>query len=49
MDPRRRRPPFRGYGVADTDEGMLPWDRAAERLLTARNFWIATATQCDFD
>src|SRR3954468_17640441 len=42
MEPRRRRPPFKGYGVPSTAEGMLPWEWAVERLVAARNHWIAT-------
>ena len=42
MEPRRRRPPFRGYGVPDTEEGMLAWSWATERLESARNYWVAT-------
>jgi general stress protein 26 len=42
MEPRRRRPPFKGYGVPETEEGMLPWDWAVERLAAARNYWVAT-------
>jgi general stress protein 26 len=42
MEPRRRRPPFKGYGVPGTEEGMLPWGWAVERLVAARNYWVAT-------
>ena len=42
MEPRRRRPPFRGYGVSDSDEGMVAWSWAAERLEASRNYWIST-------
>ena len=42
MEPRRRRPPFRGYGVPETEDGMLTWEWAVERLTTARNYWVAT-------
>jgi pyridoxamine 5'-phosphate oxidase-like protein len=42
MEPRRRRPPFRGYGVRETEDGMLTWDWAVERLTKARNYWVAT-------
>jgi nitroimidazol reductase NimA-like FMN-containing flavoprotein (pyridoxamine 5'-phosphate oxidase superfamily) len=42
MEPRRRRPPFRGYGVPESDEGMLPWGWAVERLVAARNYWVST-------
>ena len=43
MEPRRRRPPFKGYGVPESDEGMLPWSWAGERLEQARNYWVSTA------
>ncbi len=42
MEPRRRRPPFDGYGIAEGDEGMLPWRWATERLEQSRNYWIST-------
>jgi hypothetical protein len=42
MEPLRRRPPFEGYGVPSTEEGMLPWAWAVERLVAARNYWVAT-------
>jgi nitroimidazol reductase NimA-like FMN-containing flavoprotein (pyridoxamine 5'-phosphate oxidase superfamily) len=30
------------YGVPETDEGLLPWSHASERLQRARNYWVAT-------
>jgi nitroimidazol reductase NimA-like FMN-containing flavoprotein (pyridoxamine 5'-phosphate oxidase superfamily) len=42
MDPRRRRPPFKGYGIPAGDDGMLTWDWATERLEQARNYWVST-------
>jgi general stress protein 26 len=42
MEPRRRRPPFKGYGVPEGEEGMLTWSWAVERLDKARNYWVAT-------
>jgi nitroimidazol reductase NimA-like FMN-containing flavoprotein (pyridoxamine 5'-phosphate oxidase superfamily) len=42
MEPRSRRPPFKGYGVPDGDDGMLPWSWALERLEQARNYWVST-------
>lgn len=34
-----------GYGIADANaaEGLLPWEWAVERLVAARNYWIATS------
>jgi nitroimidazol reductase NimA-like FMN-containing flavoprotein (pyridoxamine 5'-phosphate oxidase superfamily) len=31
-----------GYGVPETDEGLLEWSWAAERLEAALNYWFAT-------
>jgi hypothetical protein len=42
MEPRRRRPPFKGYGLTESEEGMLAWSWATERLERARNYWVST-------
>jgi nitroimidazol reductase NimA-like FMN-containing flavoprotein (pyridoxamine 5'-phosphate oxidase superfamily) len=42
MDVHTRRPAFRGYGVPASDRGMLGWSWAEERLVQARNYWVAT-------
>jgi Pyridoxamine 5'-phosphate oxidase len=42
VEPRRRRPPFRDYGIPTDDEGMLAWHWAATRLGDARNYWVST-------
>jgi hypothetical protein len=42
MEPRRRRPPFKGYGLTESEEGRLAWSWAAERLEQARNYWVST-------
>jgi nitroimidazol reductase NimA-like FMN-containing flavoprotein (pyridoxamine 5'-phosphate oxidase superfamily) len=42
VEPRRRRPPFEGYGVPEDDDGMLSWSWAVERLERARNYWVST-------
>ncbi|MQA84887.1 MAG: pyridoxamine 5'-phosphate oxidase [Streptosporangiales bacterium] len=33
-----------GYGIAGPDEGtgLLPWSWAEERLVSSRNYWVAT-------
>lgn len=31
-----------GYGTPETDEGLLPWNWATERLERARNYWFST-------
>lgn len=41
--PRAGRPTMpEGYGVPDTDEGVLDWGWAEERLERALNYWFAT-------
>ncbi len=41
--PSPDRPDFsEAYGVSANVEGMLPWDRADERLAESRNYWIGT-------
>jgi pyridoxamine 5'-phosphate oxidase-like protein len=42
--PRASRPYMPGYGIARPEEGsgLLHWSWAAERLTTARNYWVAT-------
>ncbi len=30
------------YGVPETDEGMLPWSWAEERLTAVKNYWMST-------
>ena len=41
--PRAGRPTMpEGYGVPDTDEGVLDWSWAVERLEPALNYWFAT-------
>jgi hypothetical protein len=32
-----------GYGVPDSDDGLIPWDQVMERLAGAKNYWLATA------
>jgi PPOX class probable F420-dependent enzyme len=43
--PRASRPRMPGYGVlpAEGGQGLLPWQWAEERLVAARNYWVATA------
>jgi len=42
--PKSSRPYMPGYGILDASEGrgLLPWDWAVERLIKARNYWVAT-------
>lgn len=30
------------YGIKQSDEGLLPWSWAEERLTTSRNYWVTT-------
>ena len=40
---RRTRPDIpEGYGVPTSVEGMLPWRHVVDRLVAARNYWVAT-------
>jgi hypothetical protein len=42
-EPTATRPRFPdGYGIASSEEGMLPWSWAVERLEAGRNYWVAT-------
>ena len=41
-EPQPSRPRIPGYGVPESDEGMLPWSHVAERLEKARNYWVGT-------
>jgi hypothetical protein len=42
-EPLRDRPVLpKDYGVPATEEGLLPWDWAVERLEAARNYWLST-------
>ena len=41
--PQASRPSMpEGYGVPETDEGLLEWGWAVERLEAALNYWFAT-------
>ena len=31
-----------GYGISPSEEGLLPWAWAVERLERAHNYWVAT-------
>jgi PPOX class probable F420-dependent enzyme len=41
-NPEISRPYMPGYGIAGPDQGsgLLPWSWAAERLTSARNYWV---------
>jgi nitroimidazol reductase NimA-like FMN-containing flavoprotein (pyridoxamine 5'-phosphate oxidase superfamily) len=40
--PQPDRPHIPGYGIPETQDGMLPWDWAVERLTNAIHVWIST-------
>ncbi len=42
--PRASRPYMPGYGIVGPDQGsgLLPWSWAEERLVAARNYWVAS-------
>jgi hypothetical protein len=43
---RPSRPRFApGYGISESDDGMLTWDWALERLAASRNYWISTTRE----
>jgi PPOX class probable F420-dependent enzyme len=33
-----------GYGVPENDDTVLPWSYVEERMASAKNYWIATAS-----
>ena len=40
---RRERPTFpEGYGLPDTDDGLLEWSAVEARLIEAKHYWLAT-------
>lgn len=42
-EPRRQRPTFPdGYGLPETDEGMLDWAAIEARLVASKHYWLAT-------
>jgi nitroimidazol reductase NimA-like FMN-containing flavoprotein (pyridoxamine 5'-phosphate oxidase superfamily) len=41
--PRRSRPKLpEGYGLPDSDEGLLSWAEVERRLMVAQHYWLAT-------
>jgi hypothetical protein len=41
---KRDRPQMPGYGVPDTEDGLLDLAAVRERLTAAKNYWICTAS-----
>src|SRR5215469_2031682 len=43
IEPKRSRPLLPSdYGVPETEDGMVSWSWAVERLAAARNYWFCT-------
>lgn len=42
--PQAARPHVPGYGIPETEAGMLPWTHVIDRMEAARNYWIGTAS-----
>lgn len=41
-----RRPRFpKAYGVPESEDGLLPWSWAEERLAASRNYWVSTTSR----
>ena len=38
----RRRPSMPGYGIEQSEERMLTWEWALERLVSSRDYWVAS-------
>lgn len=44
--PAASRPVLPGdYGMPSSTEGVLPWSRVIEQMLSAKNYWVVTAGQ----
>jgi hypothetical protein len=43
-DPQASRPHMPSYGLlpADQGEGLMPWEKAAERFANSHNYWLST-------
>jgi nitroimidazol reductase NimA-like FMN-containing flavoprotein (pyridoxamine 5'-phosphate oxidase superfamily) len=44
MDPTAGRPDMPGYGITGSDEGLLPFSWAEERLSEAMRYWVVTVS-----
>jgi hypothetical protein len=42
LEPKRSRPYIPGYGIPESEEGMLPWSHVLERIASPRNYWVST-------
>ncbi len=39
---RASRPHIPGYGIPESDEGLLPWSHVEKRMTESLNYWIGT-------
>jgi hypothetical protein len=44
-EPKPSRPHIPDYGIPTNIEGTLPWSHVVERMESARNYWVGTASQ----
>jgi hypothetical protein len=44
-EPTAERPYMPGYGITESDRGLLPWSWAEERLSAATRYWVATVDE----
>ena len=44
MDPTAARPHMPGYGVSESDKGLLPFSWAEQRLSEALRYWVVTVS-----
>jgi hypothetical protein len=42
--PQSSRPHMPGYGLPESNKGLLPWSWAEQRLKKSHNYWITTVT-----
>lgn len=43
-EPKASRPHVPGYGIPESEDGLLPWGHVHQRLERARNYWVCTAS-----
>ncbi|MBN1221081.1 MAG: pyridoxamine 5'-phosphate oxidase family protein [Anaerolineae bacterium] len=44
VEPKPGRPHIPGYGIPESEEGILPWNHVCQRMENARNYWIGTVS-----
>jgi len=43
-DPVASRPHMPGYGTETSNNGLIPWAEAEQRLIASTNYWVATVS-----